>query len=214
MNSYRYIWDPVKKTNISISSQQGLDMIKKYMTTLSGGGSYKKKHVRHTQFLPNPLTKRFQKRVRPRCYNYFISKKSGKKTKKVYKNKYDASRPCPDSLLQYKNGAIVRDKSGGQWLPEEWDADNPLSIKSTINKDYKCKSGKKNKRNCSQIHRKSQKCIECLDDKIATISYQIETEGRDKKWIKKNKIIQDKMSELKQYLENINSDNKEVLKNK
>lgn len=217
MNSYQYIWDPIKKKNININSQQGMVMIKKYITTLSGGGSYKKNTLKRLQFLKNPLTNRFEKIPRPKCINYFITKKIGKKTKKVFKflskGKYDYSRPCPDSLLKMHSGNVNRD-SAGLFIPEDWDADSPLSIKSIINKDYKCKPGKKNKRKCSQIHRKSQKCVKCLDNKINIISYQIETEGRDKKWIKKHKKIQNKMSELKQYLESINSDNNEVLKNK
>ena len=98
-------------------------------------------------------------------------------------------------------------------MPEDWDIKHPLSMKSIINKEYKCKSGKKNKRDCVQKYRKSEKCIDCLDNRISTIAYQIVTSDRDKKWVKKNKEIMVKIDELKEYLENINSDNKYVLKN-
>ena len=37
MNVYKYIWDPVKNTNITLTSKQGKQLLKKYITNLVGG---------------------------------------------------------------------------------------------------------------------------------------------------------------------------------
>ena len=218
MDSYQYIWDPIQKQHIRSNTETGLKVIKSYMMNLKGGG----KHIKRSKpiqtlgpeaFLPNPLRQRFAKKIRPRCINYFVDKKEGKKTKKVYKGKRDKFAPCPDSLLKHKNGKPIKGDVYN-WISEDWDIKHPFSKKAIINKDYKCKPGKKNKRACIKKHMKSRKCIDCLDSRISTISYQMVTENHNKEWLQTNRQILEKTAELKEYLENMNLYNSGVLKNK
>ena len=48
---------------------------------------------------------------------------------------------------------------------------------------------------------------------VINFDHDIQNISKVKKWVKKNKEIMVKIDELKEYLENINSDNKYVLKN-
>ena len=211
MNTYKYIWNPIKKRNININSKEGLNMLKIYITTLKGGNPEVLENPlnKRIEFVPNPLAKRLNKKPKARCYNYFISKKSGGKTKKKYIKKY-TSPACPDSLLKHDNGTLITDKFGN-WYPEDWNIDNPQSMKSIMNKDYKC--NKKNKKKCKEIYNKSKKCTGCLDNKIDNLKVKIRTGESSKAGIKSMKKIIKKVSKMKNYLENINDKNKAMLNN-
>ena len=202
MNVYKYIWDPVKNTNITLTSKQGKQLLKKYITNLVGGGRPLKTQI-------NPLIKRLIKNKKsPRCNNYFIPKKQGKKTKKKYINKYNPDAPCPSSLLKHKNNKIVKDKFG-RWYPHDWDFKSPHSMKSIINNDYTCK----NKKGCKKKRDKTGACIDCLNQKVAFFDEKTKRDDITKAGIKSCKKMMKKVTKMREYLESVNIQNKAVLNN-
>lgn len=201
MNTYKYIWDPVKNKNVNTASERGADLLKKYIGALKGG------QARPNQ--TNPLRGRAPDKLKfPRCTNYFIPKKSAKTIKKQYKTTFNPDAACPPSLLKHKNNKVVRDKFG-RWVPEDWNFKSSLSMQSIIDDDFKCK----NKRGCKKKHDKSSKCIACLNQKITYFEGKTDNRGISKERIKGYKKMIERVNEMKEYLEDINIKNNAVLSN-
>lgn len=197
MSIYKYIWHPIKKEQIDISTKKGKKILKRYIARLLGGG-----FNQNQNFQLNPLyIKTYLRKIFPKCQNYFIPKKGNKKK---YLHTYNPDTPCPDEVVKYKNFKELTDKNG-KLIKKKWNYKGPYSKKSIIDKEYICK----NKKKCKQKYNKTQKCIDCLDKKLLEFEHRltISDSSERKRYNKKLENAQ----EMRKYLKKVNEQNSKYL---